>query len=135
MKHCFSCNLSKLESEFSINKSKKDGLQSSCKECRSKYLKKWYKNNSTLQKNRARQSKEKIAEYVRHLKTTQSCVDCGNFYHYSQMDFDHLRDKKFCISKATHSGIELAKKEIAKCELVCANCHRLRTWNRRQHRR
>lgn len=45
------------------------------------------------------------------------------------MDFDHLGDKRFLISSAARRGISFdkIKQEIAKCEVVCANCHRNRT--------
>jgi hypothetical protein len=49
------------------------------------------------------------------------------------MDFDHLdsTDKIGSISQLVNSlYIKKALEEIKKCELVCANCHRMRTWNR-----
>ena len=59
-------------------------------------------------------------------------MDCGIKYPPYVMDFDHLGDKEFVISKGVsmHSPIKLLK-EIAKCDVVCSNCHRLRTYNRR----
>lgn len=46
------------------------------------------------------------------------------------MDFDHVRGtKKFAISTYAHAvSSETLTKEIAKCDLVCANCHRERTY-------
>lgn len=47
------------------------------------------------------------------------------------MDFDHLRDKKFNLSKAHLTGsLKKITEEIAKCEVVCSNCHRVRTFER-----
>ncbi len=56
------------------------------------------------------------------------------------MDFDHLRDKK---SKKSAVGLmamqehsmKVILEEIAKCEVVCSNCHRIRTYGpkRRLH--
>ncbi len=48
------------------------------------------------------------------------------------MEFDHLGDKIMDIARMTNSGcsVERLLAEVAKCELVCANCHRVRTWNR-----
>jgi hypothetical protein len=44
------------------------------------------------------------------------------------LEFDHLRDKSFNIgSKLVHCSWEKVLAEIAKCEVVCANCHRRRT--------
>jgi hypothetical protein len=46
------------------------------------------------------------------------------------MDFDHVTGKKlFNISQyqnKTHT-LEMIKKEVSKCEVVCSNCHRART--------
>lgn len=48
------------------------------------------------------------------------------------MDFDHLKPKSFELAKAAshYRSLETIKKEIDKCEVVCANCHRIRTFNR-----
>lgn len=60
------------------------------------------------------------------------CVDCWDWFDPCQMDFDHLdNDKLFNISRGTVIRYkERLMKEISKCELVCANCHRLRTHKR-----
>lgn len=56
------------------------------------------------------------------------CSDCGAFFHHTAMDFDHVRGKKFKVVSAMWSYLwERVLEEIAKCDLVCANCHRLRT--------
>lgn len=58
------------------------------------------------------------------------CVDCkGSFPTYC-MDFDHLGNKEFALSKANHKSADRVMREIGKCELVCANCHRIRTHKR-----
>jgi len=56
------------------------------------------------------------------------CVDCGREHLIEQMQFDHLRDKKFNISVPAGYSIEEIKKESEKCDVVCANCHRNRTF-------
>jgi hypothetical protein len=56
------------------------------------------------------------------------CVDCGVQYPYYVMDFDHVRgEKRFALSQHQARGLKLIDEEIAKCDLVCANCHRIRT--------
>ena len=73
-------------------------------------------------------------QFVRDAKNVP-CVDCKARYHFSQMDFDHVRGaKKFELNAAqrgTHSLTVIAA-EIDKCDAVCANCHRLRTY-KQQH--
>jgi hypothetical protein len=56
------------------------------------------------------------------------CADCGVKYPTCVMQFDHVRgEKKFNIGGGVR-GISSIIAEIAKCEVVCANCHALRTW-------
>lgn len=59
-------------------------------------------------------------------------MDCGGEFHPVCMQFDHRGDdKKYKnISKMTNYSMERIMEEIAKCDLVCANCHALRTYNR-----
>ncbi len=67
------------------------------------------------------------------------CTDCGGTFHPAAMDFDHMGHevKVDNLSRLAWSGASLARldTEIAKCELVCANCHRLRTWTRNTEHR
>jgi len=62
----------------------------------------------------------------------RACADCGVQYPAVVMDFDHVRgQKRFNLSKAVQSPFSLTfeeiRAEIAKCDVVCANCHRIRT--------
>ncbi len=66
------------------------------------------------------------------------CMDCGRTFDPVCMDFDHRPDeikehaigsRKYTISKTQ------IRAEIAKCDVVCANCHRLRTKARAEERR
>jgi hypothetical protein len=72
-------------------------------------------------------NKQRLAE----IKESSGCKDCGES-NPIVLDFDHLKDKKYNISRMIHDGFswKAIKKEIEKCEVVCANCHRIRTHNR-----
>jgi hypothetical protein len=61
------------------------------------------------------------------------CIDCGSSYPPECMDFDHVRGvKKFNIGWSIHhQPFKEILEEIEKCELVCANCHRIRTRKRK----
>jgi hypothetical protein len=64
---------------------------------------------------------------------TGPCCDCGHTFPLEAMDFDHLdpETKIDKVSSLVYRGSKpLLLAEIAKCELVCANCHRIRTANR-----
>ena len=82
---------------------------------------------------------EEKREYVRNLKESNPCTDCGRYEPYYCMDFDHHTDvKNFEIGTAiSNRNISMAKlkAEIALCELVCAICHRIRTHERGYRRR
>lgn len=61
------------------------------------------------------------------------CTDCQIHYPYYVMQFDHVRGKKrFNIAHAKSYSDKVILEEIAKCDLVCANCHAKRTYLRRQ---
>lgn len=69
--------------------------------------------------------------YVDQLKAAP-CSDCGNTFPPAAMDFDHVRGVKLAnISEMLRSPRAALDAEIAKCELVCATCHRLRGDTRR----
>jgi hypothetical protein len=70
---------------------------------------------------------------IREAKS-KPCSDCYITYPYYVMDFDHVRGiKKNDVAKMCSSSIEALKTEIAKCEVVCANCHRIRTQERKNN--
>jgi hypothetical protein len=70
------------------------------------------------------------AQRIRDIKEQTPCADCGELFPYYVMDFDHLRDKKRAVSNMrSYSEVKILE-EIAKCDLVCANCHRERTYQR-----
>lgn len=64
------------------------------------------------------------------------CLDCGQTFHQCQMDFDHVEGTKDgAVGWMANRPVSVKRllAEIAKCEAVCSNCHRLRTWNRANH--
>jgi hypothetical protein len=63
------------------------------------------------------------------------CRDCGGSFPHYVMQYDHVRGVKLSdLSSAWRSmgRLRLAE-EIAKCEVVCANCHAIRTFQRGDH--
>ena len=74
--------------------------------------------------------RNKQVEFLQEYKLKHGCADCGYNAHYAALQFDHLpgTDKKFTIAqKAKAYTLSRLKAEIAKCEVVCANCHAIRT--------
>ena len=61
---------------------------------------------------------------------SRPCLDCGGKYPWYVMEFDHVRGKKKHKINQGLGRLTL-QKEIAKCDVVCANCHSIRTYKRR----
>lgn len=136
-KQCATCKIQKDISLFTRNRSKKDGLNHSCSECHKKYTQRHYQKNKQKYLEKARkndaQYREKIDKFIQSLKN-KPCLDCGKTFPSVAMDFDHIKGKKINnISTMRAKGWSLKKirEEIEKCELVCSNCHRIRTHQRK----
>ena len=69
-------------------------------------------------------------EYVMNIKNASVCSICEKSYHHSQMEFDHLANKEYDISRMVSSrySIKSIQKEINKCQILCALCHRIKTF-------
>lgn len=83
-----------------------------------------------------KKQKEALARYLKEVKEKNPCMDCKISYPYYMMDFDHVRGKKQAnVAELINT---LSKKridtEIAKCEVVCSNCHRARTYMRKMRK-
>ena len=131
MKICSKCKQSLPYEAFNISRQKKDGLQSYCRECwKIAYKDTYYRNGheqERLAKKRA-ELRSAAAEYIRKAKDIP-CTDCGIKYPYYVMQFDHLDPnmKSFGLGGGQVRSLAQIKREIAKCEVVCANCHMERT--------
>lgn len=134
-KKCPYCGIEKSSASFHtrIRRGKKD-LAAFCKVCRKIYIHNHYIKNKAKYVERAKRRTRAVRDYIDSVKTKTPCVDCGNSYHPVVMEFDHIgTDKTACVSKLAELGnLDKVKMEIDKCELVCANCHRMRTLKRGQ---
>lgn len=132
MKVCGKCKQEKELDKFSKSSGKRDGLQRWCKECWNAYYKENYYNQGKEKDRLYRKNLEIRKEKQDLIKQAKDkpCADCGVLYPSYVMDFDHLGDKDFTIAAYSRWSIVRMKKEIAKCEVVCANCHRQRTHSR-----
>jgi hypothetical protein len=97
--------------------------------------KRHYENNKIKYLDRNKKYRQELTAYINKIKQETPCADCGKSYASYVMDFDHLSGhaKLGDISYFCSTGrIGALKKEMLKCELVCANCHRERTHGRLQ---
>lgn len=93
--------------------------------------KKHYEANKQFYLARNKKYRSEIREFVRNIKESKPCSDCNQNYPYYVMDFDHLEKKEHNISFLAATGrIGKLKLELEKCEVVCANCHRIRSHSR-----
>lgn len=110
----------------------KDGHQWWCRECFKVYFReRGRKHLEQVEKSRSAR-RERAHDYVlTHLRTV-ACVDCGE-RDPLVLEFDHLGDKVSEVGTLVGEAkrIDLIAAEIAKCAVVCCNCHRRRTYVRR----
>lgn len=134
-KKCNKCNSWKELVCFSM---KKGSRHSNCKTCVAAYNKTHYKKNKDLYLTRAKtniiSSIKRNQQFIQDYKSKHPCADCDRKYPYYVMDFDHRdpRTKIANVSNLTRQAfsLELIQLELEKCDLVCANCHRIRTFRK-----
>lgn len=117
---CNNCRLEKKLSEFYVSpRGERRGRCRVCERARAR-------SRNAERRKEARRLNKKLK--------SGPCLDCGQRYHPVVMDWDHLEDKYLSVSELVSRGrVDLLEAEIAKCELVCANCHRMRTFRRAGH--
>jgi hypothetical protein len=135
LRKCYRCGELKPQGGFAWRRRTKGQRDSFCRPCRSAYGKEHYVANRQRYIDQARMQKQKLAlartTYLIEFFETHPCVDCGETDPVV-LEFDHLRDKLFDIGQALpYRNWQSVLDEIAKCEVVCANCHRRRTAHRR----
>lgn len=132
MRTCRVCGKTKPLIEFPLRSLKRQTRQWICLLCQREYTNDWYSRNRKQQianaKERSRHATAELKSRVREYLLGHPCVDCGES-DADVLDFDHLRHKKANVSTLVQSAVSwnALVREIAKCEVRCANCHRRRT--------
>ena len=133
---CTMCKARKPEDAF-YWKQRGKKRSSHCKECHKGITHRYYRENRAdymrLGRERKRKNREHNRKRVRQLQSSTPCMDCGQHFHFAAMQFDHVRgEKRENVSTLINEGHgpEIIDAEIAKCDLVCANCHAVRTYRR-----
>ena len=133
-KWCGECKRVLRIAEFNYKHRDRGTFQHRCKTCQSRYSQAHYQLNvasyvQRIRKNNQRtckQNREKLHDYL----SAQRCMDCG-IQGLAVLEFDHRdpREKENEISALVRAAYSWSAvlKEIAKCDVVCANCHRKRT--------
>lgn len=132
MKTCSRCKQEKDYSKFHKRtyKSGTVAYQPYCKVCQKEYDKKYYEDDKERRKQINKRWQEEFIEWYNELKQ-KPCTDCNKKFDPVCMQWDHLPkyDKIEGVGKLARTtwSKEKVLEEIKKCELVCANCHALRT--------
>lgn len=131
MRRCGRCHVEKPVGEFAWRRKARGQRDNYCRACRAAYKQEHYRANRDRYIAQAGARKkavvaERAEDLVAYLRR-HPCVDCGETDPIV-LEFDHLREKKFGISAGLQGrNWQSVLDEIAKCEVVCANCHRRRT--------
>ena len=136
MKQCSKCKQTKQRTSEFFNKksSASDGFNSWCKVCRRTHYHKMKNTDEYIQTyKRAKASKqERALKFYSQIVSDGECMDCGE-EDSRVLEFDHVRGvKKAGVAQLVYSGYsnKSLQSEIDKCDLVCLNCHLLRTTDR-----
>jgi len=124
--------------KFPFKNKSKGVRRHNCSPCRYKAQEKWYIINPKAKKQHlaaiaecTRKHRIKLRLKINEIKLNSPCVDCEGTFPPCAMDFDHVRGtKKYNVSKMVAKRMSLDKilKEIEKCDVRCANCHRIKTY-------
>jgi uncharacterized CHY-type Zn-finger protein len=132
---CNKCGEDKEESEFVYRNAEKKIKHGICKVCKNTlYQKRWYLKHKVEHlartNERRRRYKKEMREFLLEFYKTHPCETCG-FNIPAALEFHHKvpKEKTIEVSLLINGSysLEYAKKEIAKCSVLCANCHRILT--------
>ena len=96
------------------------------REYQREYMRKWYEENKAKHISYVRNRDKKIKNWLKEYKSSLKCEICGE-NHPACLDFHHINpnEKSFALGRVNKFlSIKLLQSEIAKCKILCANCHR-----------
>ncbi len=134
LRRCGRCGESKSPDEFAWRRKALGQRHNMCRPCHSVYHHEHYSANKQRYITQARERKRALAiertEWLLTYFDSHPCADCGESDPVV-LEFDHRRDKQFNIGAVLpYRRWSSVLEEIAKCDVVCANCHRRRTARR-----
>jgi hypothetical protein len=125
-KRCSTCRQWKSLDEFNRRSAAADGLQWNCRACNAKWHADHKEQHNKLIHARTQRIRRELAWRLLAYLEQHPCVDCGESDPVV-LQFDHLRDKARDVTAMAGWSWAAVQAEIAKCEVVCANCHCRRT--------
>ena len=134
LRKCGRCGQLKPTSDYAWRRKARGQLDNYCRPCRATYKHEHYTKHRALYVVQAQRRKQALAleraVLIVGILRKRPCADCDETDPIV-LEFDHLGDKTFDVAKGLrdHSW-QAVLDEIAKCDVVCANCHRRRTAKR-----
>lgn len=130
-KTCCMCKKELPIDQFKTNHQRKDGLQSQCIDCQKAYRRSHYLANRQKYIDKAKKLKRKNADDWKRYKAGLSCFKCGET-HPACIQFHH-RDPSSKVAPVSfmigrNAPFEQVEAGIAKCDVLCANCHAKEHW-------
>ena len=93
----------------------------------------WYAKNRERNCANGRLRCAERTAFISWVKIGVGCYDCGYNEHPAALDFDHVRGGKTAgLGQMQTYSLVAIQAEMMKCEVVCANCHRVRTATRKK---
>ncbi len=133
---CTRCLEEKAITEFNFKDKRRGKRQVYCRACMRELIQMHYQAHQAYYIRKARKRTVRITheqrEWILNYLELHPCIDCGETDPRC-LDFDHIRGKKIeAVSRMIGSySWKAIEKEISKCEVRCANCHRKRHAKRR----
>jgi hypothetical protein len=128
-KVCSKCGKRKKTTEFSFRNKKIGTRRAECKECFKPLVANHYKKNRKAYDDRGIARRQASRNWILNYLSSKKCIDCDTS-DIRVLEFDHTSDDKdYNVATLVSQGYGLAtlEKEVAKCDVVCANCHKIRT--------
>ncbi|TMC71628.1 MAG: hypothetical protein E6J13_07185 [Chloroflexi bacterium] len=129
---CGRCGIEKPLDEFGFRYPKLGIRHSWCKDCFVEYKRAWYERNRERHIAHVREARDQTGD-ENQLRMWQylaqhPCVECGE-RDPVVLQFDHLRDKRENVASMCIAGFAWSTilEEMAKCQVLCANCHTRKT--------
>ena len=107
------------------------------REYQREYMRGWYQKNKAKHIASVRKSNKKIKDWLKEYKATLKCENCEE-NHPACLEFHHInpKEKRFAIANIKDFlSWSALQTEIAKCRVLCANCHRKEHYEQRKKER
>ena len=129
---CSKCKQDKSEDAFAWRNKDSGKRASECKECHRIIRRNNYEQNRERDIAGSKERLNSTRQWYQEYKSTLKCEKCG-MDHPAVLDFHHKNAKEKDRSIAQGVGtfgwsIGRIQKEISKCVVLCANCHRIEHW-------